>query len=103
MSKDVIYGPTAWVEDQDTIDVRVTRVARHNAEEYPARERIRIVSTDVPGLTESTRSRLDVERALIGKVLRCEITGRDQAGHLSAHVSLVPEVVRERHVARRVG
>jgi len=87
---DVIWGKVVKVIDGDTFDIKVTHVRRGNQYEYSTKERIRIEGIDpaeLPSLA-GRRAKRDLERALKGKSVRCDIRARDTYGRLICGVAL---------------
>ncbi|MBC8520901.1 MAG: hypothetical protein H8D26_02760 [Methanomicrobia archaeon] len=76
---DVIWGDVVKVIDGDTFDIKVTHVSRGNQYEYKDHERIRIEEIDAPELPSPAgkRAKQDLEHAIIGKFVRCDIRTRD--------------------------
>lgn len=87
---DVIWGKVVKVIDGDTFDIKVTRVRRGKQYEYGTKERIRIEGIDTAELPSlaGRRAKRDLERALKGKSVRCDIGARDTYGRLICRVAL---------------
>ena len=88
---DILIGSVTNVIDGDTFDMSVSRIGTHNKYNYNNLERIRINSVDAPELSEpgGQRSRINLERNLLNRNVRCSIKTRDTFGRLVADVALV--------------
>jgi len=87
---EVIWGDVVEVIDGDTFDIKVTHARRGNQHAYKNHERIRIEEIDAPELPSPAgkRAKQDLERAILGKFVRCEIRTRDKYGRLICKVSI---------------
>jgi len=88
---DTIRGPVTKVIDGDTFDMKVTHVGKKNEYEYGDIERIRIAEIDAPELNsiKGKRAKEELEKAILGKVVRCYIQSRDSFNRIVAKVELV--------------
>ena len=87
---DVIWGNIVKVIDGDTFDIKVTHEGTGNQDRYKGRERIRIEVIDAPELFSPAgkRAKRYLERAIMGKFVRCDIRTRDVYGRLICGVSV---------------
>ena len=86
---DVIWGDVTNVVDGDTFDLRVTHHGTHNKFPYNNQERIRIASIDAPVLPTApgVRAKHQLELAISGKRVKCEVHSRDTYHRLICGVS----------------
>ena len=88
---DFVLGTVTNVIDGDTFDIRVGRVGTNNKFAYKSNERIRINNLDAPELPSSSgyRAKNELEKAILGKYVRCNILSRDTYGRLIADITVV--------------
>ena len=89
--RDTIRGPVLRVIDGDTFDMEVTHFGRNNKYEYNNAERIRIANIHKPPLRTPAgmRSKINLERRLMGRIVRCYIQTRDTYRRLVAKIKIV--------------
>lgn len=81
---DIILGNVVNVVDGDTFDVGVTHILERNKYSYNNRERIRIAGIDAPELSTflGIRTKLFLEKNILGKNVRLTVQSRDVYGRL---------------------
>ncbi len=87
---DFIRGTVTNVIDGDTFEMNVKRVGKQNKFDYNDKERIRIADINTPELPSSSgkRAKWALEKAILGKYVRCDIQARDSYGRLVSNVSI---------------
>lgn len=92
---DFIKGTVTSVIDGDTFDIHVERIGTNNKFPYKDDERIRIATIDAPELPSSSgyRAKRDLEKAILGKYVRCDIKSRDSYGRLISNVLIAQRPV----------
>jgi len=92
---DLVKGTVTNVVDGDTFDINVERIGNHNKYQYNNNERVRIENIDTPELPSSAgvRAKIDLERAVLGKYVKCDIKARDKFGRLVSHVTIAQRPV----------
>lgn len=75
---DGIGGPVLGCLSGDTFEMSVTHFRKDNTEQYDKTERIRIAKVDDPDKPQyGDRSKADLERALLGRFVTCNVQHRD--------------------------
>ncbi len=88
---DSIRGPVTDVIDGDTFDIKVTHTGTNNQYEYSNTERIRITNIDAAELGSfgGYRDKNKLEKAILGKEVRCYVESRDTYGRVVANVKIL--------------
>jgi len=88
---DTIRGPVTNVIDGDTFDMKVTQFGNSNRYEYKNSERIRITNIYVADLLslEGARNKQNLEKAILGKEIKCFVQSRDTYGRVVAQVTIL--------------
>ncbi len=76
---DGIGGPVLRCLSGDTFEMSVTHFRRDNSGEYDRMERVRIAKVDDPDSPQyGDRTQEDLERALAGRFVTCNVQYRDK-------------------------
>lgn len=88
---DTIRGPVTNVIDGDTFDMKVTQLGNNNQYEYKNSERIIITNIFAAELRslEGARDKQNLEKAILGKEVKCFVQSRDTDGRVVAQVTIL--------------
>lgn len=88
---DTIRGAVTKVIDDTTFDMKVTQLGNNNQYEYKNSERIRITNIYVADLLslEGHRDKQNLERAILGKEVKCFVELRDTSDRVVAQVTII--------------
>jgi len=88
---DTIRGPVTKVVDGDTFDMKVTHTGKDNQYDYSNSERIRIANFDAAELGSfgGYRDKAKLQKAILGKEVRCYVQSRDSYHRVVAEVKVL--------------
>lgn len=88
---DIIQGPVIHIIDGDTFDMTVTHLGTNNREQYNNQERVRIANFNAPelGTIGGAMAKINLEKHILGKIVKCTVKARDVYGRIVANVNLV--------------
>ena len=88
---DTIRGSVTNVIDDATFEMKVTQLGINNQYEYKNSERIRITNIYVADLLslEGHRDKQNLERAILGKEVKCFVKSIDTSGRVVAQVTIL--------------
>lgn len=88
---DTIRGPVTNVIDGDTFDMKVTQFGNNNRYEYKNSERVKITYIYAAELRslEGARNKQNLEKAILGKEIKCFVQSRDTNGRVVAQVTIL--------------
>ena len=88
---DTIRGAVTNVIDDATFDMKVTQHGINNQYEYKDSERIRITNIYIADLLslEGPRDKQNLEKAILGKEVKCFVQSRDKSDRVVAQVTIL--------------
>lgn len=86
---DIIKGKVSEVIDEKTLKIDVFYRCQENKETYENQEKVLIEELDAPDVSEifAGRVKREIEKAVAGRFIRCDIKRRDSRGTLRCKVS----------------
>jgi len=89
--QDIIYGIVSSVIDRDSFIINVTETSDSSQKNYNKSERIKIKSLDASdlGSLRGLRDKLNLERTIQGKKVRCSVQSRETSGRVVADVRVI--------------
>lgn len=89
--QDIIYGMVTSVIDGDTFIINITETSKSSQYNYTKWERIRVINLEASesGSFGGFRDKVNLERAILGKKVRCSVQTKEAHGRIVADVKII--------------